>query len=258
MSNTVRLGSITFGGGPDGDGDNFVLTEVEGWEFPQVDMASASRADDGDVLSRLRLGGRAITLVGTASTSSIDNVWRVRKKLATAVGALVRAAGTLYVDEASVGALTQASVRVSQPMRVKRYGPYAVQFEIPLMAFDPRKYAQTATTSSGSALGAVAVTNDGNYPSPPTLVIHGASTNPRVTNAQDGSKMLKLQVAIAGGASATIDVAARTITHSSGASWYQYLTTDSQWWELYPGVNNLTFASDSGGTLDVSFRSAYI
>lgn len=255
---TVRLGATTFNGAADVDGHRFVLSDIAGWEFPDVDLSLESLHQDGAALAQLRLPSRSIVLSGIAHAQTPAGVWLVRRKLAAAAG-LIRAPGTLYVDEASPGVPTQAQVYAAQPLRVRRAGPYGVEFAISLVALDPRKYSQTLT-DTGAQAGALTVNNPGNYPTPPTIEFAGPLGPYWVlTNSTDGAKFIRFDVALATGTTLTVDFAAQTVTHSGGASWYQYMSTTSQWWELLVGNNSITFDRQANtGTWRAKYRAAYL
>src|SRR5581483_8885435 len=63
MSVTVSLGSITFGGGPDGDGDRFTVRDLPGWTGASVELVSVEKPiSNGAVISVGRYKGRALSI----------------------------------------------------------------------------------------------------------------------------------------------------------------------------------------------------
>jgi len=138
MSFTVTLGSITFGGGPDSDGDRFTVRDLPGWTGAGVELVSVEKPiSDGAVIAGGRYTGRHLSIVGHAIGASAAAVWRVRAKLEACVGPA--ASVTLTVNEPSPGATHTLSVRLSDALRVRPAGPRAVEFEIPLFAANPAK-----------------------------------------------------------------------------------------------------------------------
>lgn len=138
MSAVVHLGGIDFGAGPDADGDRFVLGEIDGWDAPDVELVLADRPlSPGGVVARARYTAQAVTLIGHGIAPTPEGVWRVRGKIAAAAD-LVAASGTLTVDEP--GGDKALTVWLAAAPRIRRAGPYAVEFEIDLIAPDPEKF----------------------------------------------------------------------------------------------------------------------
>lgn len=254
---TVRLGAITFANGlPDADGDRFKLTELDGWEFPEVDVEFSERHGDGLYVARRRLRGRPITLSGSAVPQtgpvSTSRTWRLRKKLAQVCDDLVRANGTLFVDEPALGfGPLQADVLLAERLRVRRLGPYAIEFEIPLLAPDPRKYSQTLKAQAINSV-ATAITNAGGFPTPLTATLDVAASNVWVQNNSDGNRRVTLNGAVAAGT--VIDFAARTVTTAGGANVYSLVDPASKWFELRAGSNTI----QTSGSWTIRWRDAHL
>lgn len=134
----ITLGTLTFNGGPDSDGDRFVIGELDGWEGAGVEQTGLERAlSDGAIVGRGRRTSRTVILHGHASSTSLAGMWRARRKLADACDDLVTASGTLTVDEGDdVYSLT---VRLAAAVDTRQAGPYAVEFAISLVAANPAK-----------------------------------------------------------------------------------------------------------------------
>lgn len=138
MSITVSLGSITFGGGADSDGDRFTVRDLPGWTGAPVELVSVEKPiSDGAVIAVGRYKGRSLSIVGHGIGATRDAVWRVRAKLEACVTPGTDA--TLTVTEPSPGATHTLSVRLADGLRVRPAGPRAVEFEIPLFAANPTK-----------------------------------------------------------------------------------------------------------------------
>lgn len=138
MAITVTLGSITFGGGPDGDGDRFTVRDLPGWTGASVELVSVEKPiSAGAVIVRGRYTGRYLSIVGHAIASSPDAVWRVRNKLEACVTPGTNA--TLTVNEPSPSSTKTLTVRLADSLRIRPTGPRAVEFEIPLFAANPTK-----------------------------------------------------------------------------------------------------------------------
>jgi hypothetical protein len=139
MSVTLTLAGITFNGGPDGDGDEFIVSDVEGWDGPEIELVVIERPiTDGAVVAYARRAARALVLTGSVVAETVADVGRARRKLAAAMDTLVAANGTLTVAETD-GTYT-LGVRLAQSLRTRR-GTTAqiVTFEISLLAPNPVK-----------------------------------------------------------------------------------------------------------------------
>src|SRR5690242_13420931 len=138
MAITVALGSITFGGAPDSDGDRFTVRDLPGWTGGDVELVTVDKPlSDGAVVAHGRYKGRTVTIVGHGIGATRDAVWRVRAKLEACVTPGTDA--TLTVTEPSPGSMKHLTVRLAEGLRVRPAGPRAVEFEIPLFAADPAK-----------------------------------------------------------------------------------------------------------------------
>jgi hypothetical protein len=138
MAFTVSLGSITFGGGRDSDGDRFTVRDLPGWTGAPVELVTVEKpVSDGAVIAHGRYTGRPLYIVGHGIGATRDAVWRVRAKLEACVTPGTNA--TLTVNEPSPGSTHTLTVRLADALRVRPVGPRAVEFEIPLFAANPTK-----------------------------------------------------------------------------------------------------------------------
>ena len=151
---------------------------------------------------------------------------------------------------------------------------------VEMVATDPRVYANTEDSvsadlpSGGAGLtfnatfslsfggaisgGALNVTNDGTFPTPVAIKVEGPVTNPRITNTTLDKK-LELDLVVADGDYVILDSATRTILLNGTASRYSSLTDDSEWWDLAPGVNAITYRASTAtsSTITLTARSAW-
>lgn len=138
MAFTVSLGSITFGGGRDSDGDRFTVRDLPGWTGAPVELVTVDKPlSDGAVIAHARYKGRTVTIVGHGIGATTNAVWRVRAKLEACVTPGTDA--TLTVTEPSPGSTKTLTVRLADAMLVRPVGPRAVEFEIQLFAANPTK-----------------------------------------------------------------------------------------------------------------------
>ncbi len=114
---------------------------------------------------------------------------------------------------------------------------------IRLIALDPIIYSDTAATA-GPSSGAVAVTNDGNYPVWPVVTTAAGGTI-TLTNSTTSEELT-----FTGLPSATvIDFKARTASATvGGADVYGTIEASPEWWQVQPGLNNLVFSA--GATIE--------
>jgi hypothetical protein len=133
----VRLAGLTFNSGPDGDGDEFILSDVDGWDGPGVELITVERPiSDGALVVLGRQTARTLVVTGWV-VAVAENMGRARRKLATAMAGIVGANGTFEVDEED-GTYT-LSVRLAQGLKTKQAGPVAITFEATLVAATPAK-----------------------------------------------------------------------------------------------------------------------
>lgn len=135
----VRLAGLTFQTADvvDGDGDLFVVSNIDGWDGPGVDLAVIEKpVSDGAVIASSRLTAWTLTLSGWV-VAGAEGIGPARRKLQTALYGLVDTAGTLEVDEED-GTYT-VSVRLSAGLRSRQAGPAAITFEASLLAVVPTK-----------------------------------------------------------------------------------------------------------------------
>lgn len=114
-----------------------------------------------------------------------------------------------------------------------------------LVAPDPRKlsFVQSSQTiviaSSGTTnSGTVNMAGDFVGGAKPILEIAGPATNPRISNAADGGRSLKIDVVIAAGQTLIVNFNTRSVT-LGGIE--QAVRTDNQWWVLRSGNNLLAY-----------------
>lgn len=134
-----------------------------------------------------------------------------------------------------------------------------------LFAADPRIYFLTektaiATIAAGASSAQVTATNDGFFQggSMPVIEIDGPTLNPRISNAADGGRTLRLDGSLAAGQTLVIDTFYKTVT-IAGADSYGWVRTDNQWFRLKPGANLITYSrgnTTGSSQMRVKFRDA--
>jgi hypothetical protein len=158
-----------------------------------------------------------------------------------------------------------------------RLAPAIVQF----FATDPRIYAATETVlgvglpaasgglawplvwplSWGTATsGTVSADNAGTFPTRPVVRFDGPLTGASIENVTAGKTFrFKTSFVIAAGEYVEVDFNDHTVLLNGTASRYSQVASNSQWWEIAPGANEVRLGGVSGsGTADITFRSAWI
>ncbi len=175
--------------------------------------------------------------------------------------------------------------------------PESRRFEFVMFASDPAIYAQDLTsltapesydsttftfqdedlpTFQDGALPTIQdvqgqviqITNDGNFGSPPLIVLTGPTTNPVVENETTGKTLAFTRnggLSLTADETLTINCEAQTaVKESAGVetSVKSKLSLDSEWFDIVPGVNDITLFDDTPGDItsqiEISFRSAWI
>ena len=139
---------------------------------------------------------------------------------------------------------------------------------IQLEAPDPIIYGITLKTqnivvASGATSNSGAVTNSGDFLDGyfPKITINGPATNPRIANAADGNRQLKITNVLTAGQSIVVDFATKSVK-KNGVEDMSLLANDSQWFAIVPGSNTLTVNRDAGNTgasstVTVEWRDTY-
>ncbi len=263
-------------------GSAFVLSDVDGLDSPEVRTDVEDLPEqDGAVAGSFFLGSRPIVLTGRIKADTVADRNAAIATLSRASLAL-RADAVLQFQPDGMPAL---QVHVRRQQRLLVGGGYVKEFQLQLVAADPRIYSQllntvgaTGTTSTtgaafplvfpvnfgGGSGGTVNLNaaNAGNVGAPPVLKVTGPVTNPQVTNSTTGESLYLDNLDLVAGEYVTVDVAARTVAKSDGANLYARVRfPDSAWWLLAPGTNLIQLwaaASSAGVQLDVSWRDSWV
>lgn len=264
----AELGDIVFDGSTaDSDGVVWSFDWIDGWwDSTEVDSTLLD-VMYGQIITGAHENGRAMILRGAAFMPDphpplADKFWIAERHLKRATR-LVYVPGLLEVTEPDIG--LQASVFRNRKAVVKRVGagPLIMEFEIPLLAEDPRRYDQTVTTNTDLQLtgsgttDSATVANAGDQPTAPTITIDGPATNPKVTNATDGGKFVEYAGVLGGGDTLVLDSAAQTAKVNGSDV---IITPTSQFFSLLPGNNSITYARTAGSgttTAQLDYRHAY-
>ncbi len=142
------------------------------------------------------------------------------------------------------------------------YADEAESVALPLTAESVgRTYPRTYPLTYGAALSGVAiVTNSGTVPTHPTIRIVGPVDNPQVENVTAG-EYVRIALSLTADDYLDVDMASGTVMLNGTASRRSALTSESTWWALAPGDNEVRARADTvqtGAVAAVSWRSAWI
>lgn len=260
------------------------LTDVTGLDSPDVRESADDLVQmDGGVHGDFFYGRRPMTMSGLIlNPLSVDDRNRKMTKLQRASNAM-RGDATLTWPTAD-GHEQFVKVRRQQPLRIQ--GGWQKEFQLALVAADPRIYNTTlgstqisATGGSGTVgraydrgydvdygagviAGQAFITNLGNALTFPLLTVYGPGVNPILTNFTTGES-ISLTYSIGVAEWLTIDTLNRTVMLNDASSRYgsvNFLTTD--WWGLVPDVNDIRLAFggsfSSPASLTVQWRDAWL
>lgn len=107
--------------------------------------------------------------------------------------------------------------------------------------------------------GLATVNNAGNWPAPVTIRVDGPLVNPRVENLTTG-QTLALDMTIPAGSFVLFNSDTRSVLLNGTASRYGSLSAGSEWFDLAPGTNEISFRAVTAteGTASIICKSAWI
>lgn len=269
-------------GATDASGITWTLMSVEGWDSPPsaVGQVIQRSADHGGWPTAAYFGPRAITLtiLASAPSQALRDTARAVMQQVIPVSDL----GTFTYDE-PVPKLAQVRRNASAPV-TETYPTLAdVEFSIPLIAPDPRKYAVTPQSSSSvqaqitapltlpfaggtpvtfpagvpaGSTGILAV-NSGTFETRPVITVTGPVTGPAVVNGSTGQTVSFSSLRLKATDTLVLSMDARQ-AYLNGT--FTPADVSSAWWVLEPGTTliYLTGTGKSGAVLSANWSSAYI
>jgi hypothetical protein len=251
MTGTVTIVAPTLTDGLGGTavlntpGTNFVgyLAETSGFDGPSVRTSMDDVPEGhGATFGSFYYGPRSFTL---EVSMVADTTWTLSN---TRLDKLLRATNAMAAD----GTISWAESGITKHMNFRREqpprGPSSDRrILISGIAADPRIYAAEQSTTTLTS-----VTNAGNASTPPRFTL-SAPSNPTFTNTTTGKVF---SMTISGGGTLTVDFANHTATQGGVSRYSSVNFTTSEWWELAPGLNNITVSG--GGTNTIYWSSAWI
>lgn len=124
------------------------------------------------------------------------------------------------------------------------------------LTFDATADFSFGATSTG---GELTLTNAGAWQTPVVFRIDGPVQTPRIIH-NGLNQELELDLTVATGDYILLDSESRTVLLNGTASRYSDLTSDSRWFDLEPGDNQISFrgATTAAGSLAATWRSAWV
>lgn len=119
----------------------------------------------------------------------------------------------------------------------------------------PWTFPWTFGSSSG---GTTSVTNDGNMDTPPTMIVHGPATSPRILNLDTG-EFVQINYTIDAADYLELNFRDKTALLNGVADRYNFRKFGGTWFPLRPGVNAIQYSLAAGtGALDIKWRNAWL
>lgn len=260
-----------------------MVTEVTGLDSPDVrENADDLVQMDGGVHGDFWYGRRPITLTGLLLNPSSVQERNLREtKLRRATNAMRGDATISWVLDGGYEQFVR--VRRQQPLRIT--GGWQKQFQIAVVAEDPRLYAMELQQASlpsasvsanpgrdypktynisyrlGANAGRLIVFNNGSEPTWPIFTITGPGTNPVIQNLTNGGQ-IALAYTLTTGEFLAIDTLNRNVMLNNESSRYGAIDfPNTTWFPLEPGRNDLNLGWTSfttGSGLAVQWRDAWL
>lgn len=268
-----------------GGGNGVVVTRLAWNKVPRIQRRSRPRGHGSVDLSRY-YDGRLYELAGLIKGLGEEDAQARLDSLEQAIAL----SGDSFRLEWLLAGRTEAewaSVRVDDDLDYEftAESRSVIRWALTLFAEDPRRYGTTvrigsydpttantgsgvdfalafALTFAGEATTNLAVTNAGNFSTPPVFTITGPATNPIIDNETTGESIVTTGLALLAGETCVIDVANKALT-LGGASRPDLIdASGTTWFDLVPGENLLRLRGPNmlaGSTeLAVSFYDARI
>jgi hypothetical protein len=251
----VTLAGISFAGVADDEGREWIVTNLEGWDSPDVRAAVTNRPQaDGAWVGDFWHAARMLEVTGFVDCPTVEAAWRTKDELARAMNLLRSSAELVVVEDAA----RQVSVRRNGRLLLKQTGGL-LEFSIPLIAPDPHKYAVIESTAVGQVGESLVATNAGSVATPASATITGPVSEPILRNVTTGEE-IAVDADLDDGETMEVDFDLHTVT-IDGVSQRHAVLSGYRWWRLEPGDNGVRL-DGSGYTavsnVELRWRSAWI
>ena len=250
----------------------YVVEKVEGLDSAGMREARENKAaQHGQNDWQSFLAERLITFEGKIMGKSASNLETARQAL---LDAYIPDGVYRWLKFTPSGAVAkQAYCKIYSRKISEQYKDisYFRNFLINLIAIDPHIYSQEEltktvyipSTEGGRVFpktypktygtvqvgGKIVCTNSGNHSVLPIIKMYGPLSSPKIRNNNDGQKEILVNLVVADGDYLEIDFEEKTIMLNGTTSRYNYLDSDSEWWKILTGNNEIEFR-DGGGNIN--------
>jgi len=236
---------------------------------------------DGETLLSVYLSPRRLSVTFTITAESLIALQSRRKMISRAFNPRAGIGTLIWIQEDGSEYALNCIADSGSPIFTTSAGDTWQQVIVDIMAPDPCWYSYPADElhlaglTGGAAFpiefpaefatqGATrAVSNLGGIPAPVQISISGPITNPVIENLTSG-QALSLTLDVAAGESIYIDTTYGALkcrliaSNGTQTNAMPYLSDDSEFWQLEPGENILTYSATSGSAeVVVNFASRY-
>jgi hypothetical protein len=268
------------------DGDGMRVRDVAGMDGAQVRAPISSRPQrDGAILHDFWRGARYPILTVVLLYANLADRREAEDTLRAYTNSILKEYGTLRFTP-NGAAQRELRVRLMDALQIGNSSVLKVA-QISFVAPDPLIYSVTTQTTSTSQVvaglnefqfafsfpfsfgtetsgGNVEAIVGGTAPTWPTVTITGPCSSPTVRNDTTGKLMTFPGLTVSDGSTVVIDTSEETVLlgGSASASVLRYIDPAvSEFWQLEPGPNAITFLGGGVGTAakaTVSWADAYV
>lgn len=253
------------------DNDTLRVVHTIGlFDLPEMKISDSELQDDhGGSVGRDLLTMRRITMDLAIMATTKSNLYTKIREVAAAFQPQETLVSFVF-QRAGIG-------KMWLPVRPRRLGGFDTssrldhgyaEGSVMLLAPDPRKLAfvqssQAIVIASGGTTNTGTVNMGGNFRggAKPILEIAGPTTNPRINNAADGNRGIRIDMVIAAGQTLIVNANDRSVT-MAGVDMSGNVRSDNQWWNLMPGDNLITFTRSNTpantSTLTVKWWDSFV
>lgn len=265
-------GLVEFNGVRLNDG-SYTLTSLGGLDSsPGVrGTAAPLPSDDGGTPLTPFYDPREFTLEGYLEVTTLSDIWAAKDYLRGAFNLNNTGLQTLVFNTSGWTARRQVSARIAGPVQFDE--PTMLEkldlrrdFQIPMVAPDPRAYNADTLQSVTVGTTATALTNNGNIPTFFTVAFAGGTggwSNPSLIRDSDSAKIEFNTFSIAAGATWTVTTnpsaaGGITVTDNTGGNHYGNLTAfTARTIAVGSGNWHVGGTPGAGATCTVTFRDAW-
>lgn len=261
-----------------GQGTNFLITEIGGLGKPKIRTSSVNNSgSDGGDIGAQNYEMRQITVVGLVKSTSQTAHVTDRRNFNEA--APIRSQTRVYITLFDGSQYYTDCYIQDLDMGYKTFG-VASEYKLELLAPDPLFYGVSGVDNSVSLThvqsggyvfpyelpvewadgsSPTSITNFGDSTVYPVITLTGTAINPVIYNQTTG-ELVKVNITTISGDELIIDLKNHTVT-LNGGNILANLDSQSTWWGLVPGPNNLLLDTDSDsdtGTALVEWNDGYL